>query len=93
MATISACAVGSFADVTLLPPLAMIRPLRTMTAPNGPPRFLRTAAAASRIAAPINASWQSQALLGILVIRLHSERRPSSADAALGVLDEVEENC
>ena len=37
IATTSACAVGSFVEVTLLAPCAMIFPSFTITAPNGPP--------------------------------------------------------
>lgn len=37
MATTSACAVGSFAEVTLLAPLPTICPPFTTTAPKGPP--------------------------------------------------------
>src|SRR5262249_52574345 len=41
MATISECAVGSLRDVTSFQPSEMMVPLRTITAPNGPPLFAR----------------------------------------------------
>src|SRR5271156_2281939 len=42
IATISACAVGSFVAVTQFTPSAIIFPSRTITVPNGPPRPERT---------------------------------------------------
>src|SRR5438477_12124968 len=50
MATISACAVGSSVEVTRLVPSARTTPLRTTTAPNGPPRSARTFSMASSMA-------------------------------------------
>src|SRR5258707_3142167 len=55
MATISACAVGSLLDVTSFQPSEMIVLLRTMTAPNGPPLFVRIFSSASTIARCMNA--------------------------------------
>src|SRR5438874_173574 len=50
MATISACAVGSFVAVTRFVPSAMTRPSLTMTQPNGPPpaRMFSKASAMAR---------------------------------------------
>src|SRR5689334_24956012 len=42
MATTSACAVGSFVEVTQFAPAAMMRPALTTTAAKGPPRPERT---------------------------------------------------
>src|ERR1700678_2644607 len=50
MATTSACAVGSFVEVTRLTPVATTWPLRTTTAPNGPPTPEVTFCVASSIA-------------------------------------------
>src|SRR5271163_3616783 len=50
MALTSACAVGSFAAVTRLTPVATTSPFLTTTAPKGPPAPLRTFSVASRTA-------------------------------------------
>ena len=50
MATISACAVGSFSKVTLFAPVAITRSSLTTRAPKGPPRPARTFSVASAIA-------------------------------------------
>src|SRR5688500_1655925 len=54
MATISAWAVGSFEEVTSLQPRPTMRPLRTTTAPNGPPLPRRISSIDSRIASRMN---------------------------------------
>src|SRR5207253_10325446 len=59
MLTTSACAVGSFVDVTRFVPSAIISPFLTTTAPNGPPRLSRTFSTESSIARRINLSWSS----------------------------------
>src|SRR4029077_1552232 len=50
MATTSACAVGSFVEVTRFAPSAMMWPSLTMTQPNGPPpaRLLSISSAMAR---------------------------------------------
>src|SRR5437667_7898453 len=50
MAMISACAVGSLAEVTRLAPSAMILPSHTTNAANGPPRPERAFSVASAMA-------------------------------------------
>src|SRR5579862_5912564 len=54
MATISACAVGSLAEVTRLVPVATISSSPTITAAKGPPWPVRTLATAISIARAIN---------------------------------------
>src|SRR5215475_15604330 len=54
MATISECAVGSLRDVTSFQPSEMMVPLRTITAPNGPPLFARIFSSESATARCMN---------------------------------------
>src|SRR6266446_5410382 len=54
MATTSACAVGSFVDVTRFAPSAMMRPSLTISAANGPPLPERTFSSALAIARFMN---------------------------------------
>src|SRR5580693_8014298 len=56
MAVTSACAVGSFAEVTKFVPVAMTRPSFTTIAPNGPPRPDRTFSTARWIASRMKES-------------------------------------
>src|SRR5258708_7428473 len=87
MATISACAVGWLLDVTSFQPSEMIVLLRTMTAPNGPPLFVRIFSSASAIARCMNACsvmtilisfapWLAQCALS----HFTSSARPTSVD-------------
>src|SRR6266478_5114904 len=54
MATISACAVGSFERVTRFAPSAMMRSAFTISAANGPPLLERTFSSASAMARFMN---------------------------------------
>src|SRR5277367_6211931 len=71
IATISACAVGSFVVVTLFTPSAIISPPRTITAPNGPPRPERTFS-------KDNASARAIKLLDI-ILNVRSDIGPGAA--------------
>src|SRR5213080_1759308 len=57
IATISAWAVGSLPAVTWFQPSAMIRPSRTITAPNGPVPSCRIFSSDSAIARCMNSCW------------------------------------
>ena len=63
MAVTSACAVGSFVDVTRFQPRAMIRPRRTTT-DNGPPQSARIFVNDNRMAARMNSSCMPPSLAG-----------------------------
>src|SRR4051794_5949615 len=62
IALTSACAVGSFVEVTLFQPSAMTLPCLTMTAPNGPPAPSRMRLADNSTARRMN-SWCGSAAM------------------------------